>query len=117
MPHATTSRIARLVVATGATVALLSIGSGAVLAGEVTGNGELKDGPRPFRLRLLGPGGPRSGSPTTWIAAPREDPTRGVPATRQSWGQIPKATSRPVLTPDRHAPGDSCNPNGGGGEP
>jgi hypothetical protein len=116
MPHATTSRIARLVVATGATVALLSIGSGAALAGEVTGNGELKAVHGRSACAFSGQ------EDLQWFTndvdrVPREDPTRGDPGHAQSWGQIPKEVRDTVLIPMGLHPSQSCNPNGGGGEP
>ena len=114
MPHATTSRFARLVVATGATVALLSIGSGAVLAGEVTGNGTLKEVHGRSSCAFSGQ------EDLQWFTndvdrIPREDPTRGDPGHAQSWGQIDKAT-RVFLTSIGMNPGIACNPNKSTGE-
>ena len=105
-----------MVIAAGATVALLSIGSGAALAGEVTGNGELHS-KMPARSACAFSGQ----EDLQWFTddinrVPREDPTRGDPGYAQSWGQIPKATRDLYATMGLH-PSDSCNPNGGGGEP
>ena len=43
MSHAQLPKGARILVAVGASVALLGLGSGAVFAGEITGNGTLKE--------------------------------------------------------------------------
>ena len=57
MTHKTTKK-ARSMIAIGAAAALLSIAGGSVFAGEITGNGTLKDRPGTVRLRVLGPGRP-----------------------------------------------------------
>ena len=114
MSHARTSRIARLVIAAGATMALLSIGSGAAFAGEVTGNGTLKEVHGRSSCAFSGQ------EDLQWFTndvdrIPREDPTRGDPGHAQSWGQIDKAT-RAFLTSIGMNPGIACNPNKSTGE-
>ena len=115
MPHAQMPKVARLAIATGATLALLSIGSGAVLAGEVTGNGELHE-KMPARSACSFSGQ----EDLQWFTddvhrVRREDPTRGDPKHAQSWGQIDQAT-RAFLTSIGMNPGIACNPNKSTGE-
>ena len=116
MPHAQMPRIARLAIATGATLALLSLGSGAVLAGEVTGNGTLHE-KMPARSACSFSGQ----EDLQWFTddihrVPREDPTRGDPKHAQSWGQYSQE-ERAGLTAMGFHPSEACNPNGGAGEP
>ena len=113
MTHSTT-RKARLAIAIGATAALLSIGGGSVFAGEITGNGTLKDvhgrsscaysGQED--LQFFFDDGDTMRKPVA---------TKGDPGHAQSWGQIDKAT-RDFLTSIGMNPGIACNPNKSSGE-
>jgi hypothetical protein len=108
MQHASLTRAARILVATGSTVALLSLGSGAVLAGEVTGNGTLKEVHGRSACAFSGQ------EDLQWFVTDEnlerlENPVKGVPGHAQSWGQIDKAT-RAFLTSIGMNPGNACNP-------
>jgi hypothetical protein len=115
MVHTTTNRAARLAIALGMTAALLGAGSGAALAGEITGNGTLKTVHGRSDCAY-------SGQEDLQFFYDNEDtmpkavPTRGDPGHAQSWGQIDKAT-RAVLTSIGLNPGIACNPTkASGGE-
>jgi len=116
MSHAQSSpKAARIIVAFGASIALLSIGTGGVLAGEVTGNGTLKEVHGRSACAFSGQ------EDLQWFTddvhrVRRDDPTRGDPGHAQSWGQYDQET-RAALTAMGLHPSQSCNPNGGGGEP
>jgi len=112
MPH--TPKGARVLIAAGATLALLTLGSGAVSAGEITGNGTLKD--VQGRSACANSGQEDLQWFTTDADLERlENPMRGVPGHAQSWGQIPKGT-RAFLTSIGMNPGIACNPNKATGE-
>lgn len=101
---ASKSRLGYVLCAAG----VLSMGTGAVLAGEITGNGKsLKndDGTLNGRSQCAYSGredDPDSGEFRSWIA--------------QSWGQLPKATRAYLTTIGLH-PGVACNPTRSEGEP
>ena len=102
---------------------LLSLGAGAVFAGEITGTGQS------VKLDTAGKWG-------TWLHArsecaysgqedlqyrnedgtPRTVVGRGDPGHAQSWGQIPKA-GRDFLTALGFNPGIACNPIKAGAHP
>ena len=114
MSHAQLPKGARILIAVGASVALLGLGSGAVFAGEVTGNGTLKEVHGRSSCAFSGQ------EDLQWFTndvdrIPREDPTRGDPGHAQSWGQIDKGT-RAFLTSIGMNPGIACNPNRSTGE-
>jgi hypothetical protein len=108
MHGSTRNRASRLVVALGATVALLGIGTGAVFAGEITGNGTLKPVNGRSSCAFSGQ------QDLQWFfddldTLPKPVVTRGDPSHAQSWGQIDKAT-RDFLTTIGMNPGIACNP-------
>jgi len=115
MSHAQLPTRARILVAVGASIALLGLGSGAVFAGEITGNGTLKDVQGRSACANSGQ------EDLQWFeddldTIPREVVVRGEPGHAQSWGQIDKGT-RAFLTSIGMNPGIACNPNkstGGG---
>lgn len=108
MTH-TRTKTARLVLATGAVIAMLSIGSSSVLAGEITGNGTLKTVQGRSDCAYSGQEDLQwytDNSDTTL----KPVATKGDPGHAQSWGQIDKAT-RDFLTTIGLNPGIACNPN------
>jgi len=104
-----TNKTARYLIAIGAAAALLSIGGGSVLAGEITGNGTLKEVQGRSSCAY-------SGQEDLQFyyddedTMPKATPTKGDPGHAQSWGQIDKAT-RDFLTTIGLNPGIACNPN------
>jgi hypothetical protein len=114
MPHAQLPTSARILVAVGASIALLGLGSGAVLAGEITGNGTLKEVHGRSACANSGQ------EDLQWFlddldTMPREVVVRGEPGHAQSWGQI-DAQTRAFLTSIGMNPGIACNPNKATGE-
>jgi hypothetical protein len=104
----------RLLVSVAAASALLSVAGGTVLAGEITGNGRLKDVQGRSACANSGQ------EDLQWFfddldMMPREVVVRGVPGHAQSWGQIDKET-RALLTSIGMNPGIACNPNKSTGE-
>ena len=125
MPHTQLPARVRILVAAGASVALLGLGSGAVFAGEITGNGRklltLEDSKWGTGLHARSVCAYSGQEDLQWFQdegtdeIPVENPVKGVPGHAQSWGQIPKAV-RDSFPAEMH-PGHSCNPQrGGGGE-
>ena len=115
MPHAQLPKGARILIAAGATLALLTISSGAVSAGEITGNGRLKEVHGRSACANSGQ------EDLQWYlddadTMPRDVVVKGEPGHAQSWGQIDKAT-RAFLTSIGSNPGIACNPNKSAGEP
>ena len=116
MPHAQLPKGARVLVALGATVALLTLGSGAALAGEITGNGTLKEVQGHSACANSGQ------EDLQWYlddadTMPREVVVKGEPGHAQSWGQIPKSLRDSFFIPMGLNPGIACNPNKSAGEP
>ena len=114
MSHAQLPARARILVALGASVALLGLGTGAVFAGEITGNGTLKEVHGRSACANSGQ------EDLQWFeddldTIPREVVVRGEPGHAQSWGQIDKGT-RAFLTSIGMNPGIACNPNKSTGE-
>lgn len=104
-----TIRASRLGLAIATAAVALSLGAGAVFAGEITGNGTLKavngrsfcaySGQEDLQFYT-------NDSDTTLKTVP----TKGDPGHAQSWGQIPKDV-RDYLTSIGLNPGIACNPN------
>jgi hypothetical protein len=104
-----TRRLTRVASAVSALALVASLGAGSVLAGEITGNGKLKEVNGRSFCAFSGQ------EDLQWFtddtdATLRSDPTRGDPGHAQSWGQIDQAT-RDFLTSIGQNPGLSCNPN------
>jgi hypothetical protein len=115
--------MSRVGVAVSVAAMVLSLGAGAVFAGEVTGNGKL--------LHVDGKWGTGLHARSECAYSGQEDlqffvddgdtiaktpPTRGDPGHAQSWGQVPKA-DREFLTSIGLNPGIACNPTkSSGGE-
>ena len=108
MTHKTT-RTARYFIAVGAAAALLSIAGGSVFAGEITGNGTLKEVQGRSSCAYSGQEDLQFFYDDANTMR-RETPTKGEPSHAQSWGQIDKAT-RAFLTSIGLNPGIACNPN------
>jgi hypothetical protein len=99
----------RVAAAIGATAVVLALGAGSAFAGEVTGNGQLKDVNGRSFCAFSGQ------EDLQWFtddtdAVRLENPVKGEPGHAQSWGQIDQAT-RAFLTSIGQNPGLSCNPN------
>jgi hypothetical protein len=108
MPH-TRRHLARLALATGAAALVLSMATSAVFAGEITGNGTLKDVNGRSFCAFSGQEDLQwftDDSDTTRL----DNPVKGVPGHSQNWGQIPKEV-RDQLTAIGMNPGIACNPN------
>jgi hypothetical protein len=109
------SRHTRLALVLGAALTLAATAAAPVLAGEVTGNGTLKEVQGRSECAY-------SGQEDLQFfyddgdTMPRPVPTRGDPSHAQSWGQIDKAT-RAFLTSIGLNPGIACNPTKSAGEP
>jgi len=105
--HAT--KLSKLGVALATTAMVLSLGAGAVFAGEITGNGRLIDVHGRSDCAFSGQEDLQfytdDGDTTL-----KSEPTRGDPGHAQSWGQIPKEV-RDFLTSIGLNPGIACNPN------
>jgi hypothetical protein len=104
------TRLVRIPVVIGAAALALSLGATTVLAGEVTGNGTLKEVHGRSACAY-------SGQEDLQFfyddedTMPKPAATKGDPGHAQSWGQIPKAV-RDSLPAEFH-PGMSCNPTRG----
>ena len=107
-------RPARLITALGASIAVLALSGSVVFAGEITGNGTLKEVKGHSACANSGQ------EDLQWYldnedTMPREVFVRGEPGHAQSWGQIDKAT-RAFLTGIGMNPGIACNPQRSTGE-
>ena len=105
----------RLGMALAASAVILSLSASAVFAGEITGNGKLKDVQGRSECAY-------SGQEDLQFFVDDGDtirkpvPTKGDPGHAQSWGQIPKEV-RAILTSMGLNPGIACNPTkSSGGE-
>jgi hypothetical protein len=108
MKHLDIKRISRTFAVVTALAALLSVGTGSVFAGEITGNGTLKPVNGQSSCAFSGQ------QDLQWFyddldTLPKPVVTRGDPSHAQSWGQIDKAT-RDFLTTIGMNPGIACNP-------
>ena len=112
MAHRLTRKLA---IAVGAATLVASLTAGVALAGEITGNGTLKDVNGRSACAFSGQ------EDLQWYfddenTMPKPVATKGVPGHAQSWGQIPKEV-RDFLTSIGHNPGIACNPTkSSGGE-
>jgi hypothetical protein len=104
--------VRRLVIA--ASMAALIVGASAqfVAAGEITGNGTLKEMHGRSECSFSGQ------EDLQWYlddanTMPRTTVVRGEPARAQAWGQIPKA-DRDVIAGFGFHPGTACNPTKAG---
>ena len=100
--------IRTITLAAGAAALALTMAASAVSAGEITGNGRLKDVNGRSFCAFSGQ------EDLQWFTddgdtVRLENPVKGVPGHAQNWGQIPKAV-RDSFPADLH-PGISCNPN------
>ena len=109
MTHPRVHGTSKLAVAFGAAALVLSLAAGAAFAGEITGNGTLKDVNGRSSCAF-------SGQEDLQFFYDDEDTlpkavaTKGDPGHAQSWGQIPKEI-RDQLTAIGLNPGIACNPN------
>ena len=105
----------RLAIAVGTATLVASLTAGGALAGEITGNGTLKDIHGRSACTFSGQ------EDLQWYVDEEtnlilvENPVKGVPGHAQSWGQIAKA-DRDFLTSIGHNPGIACNPTKSAGE-
>ena len=101
--------ITRIAVATGAAALALSMATSAVFAGEITGNGRLKDVNGHSFCAFSGQEDLQwftDDSDTTRL----DNPVKGVPKHAQNWGQFSQE-DRAFLTSIGLNPGIACNPN------
>jgi hypothetical protein len=104
------SRRSRIALALGLAVLLTSVGVGSALAGEITGNGTLKE-VKAHSICAFSGQEDRQWFTDDLQTQRKPEPTRGDPGHAQSWGQIPHLF-RPPPGSDDH-PGNSCNGNHG----
>ena len=110
MTRSRAMRTARLGAAVAGAAIVLSLGAGAVFAGEITGNGRLLEVQGRSECAF-------SGQEDLQFYVDDEntikkaEPTRGNPGHAQSWGQIPREI-RDFLTSIGLHPGVACNPSG-----
>jgi hypothetical protein len=107
--HPTRRHLGRLALATGGAALALSMATSAVFAGEITGNGRLKDVNGRSFCAFSGQ------EDLQWFTTDEDlvrldNPVKGVPNHSQNWGQIDQAT-RAFLTSIGLNPGIACNPN------
>jgi hypothetical protein len=108
-------RMARLGSAFAICALALSLGAGSALAGEITGNGKLKEVNGRSECAFSGQ------EDLQWYfddanTMPKPVATRGEPSHSQAWGRIPKA-DRDFLTSIGLNPGIACNPQKAGAHP
>jgi hypothetical protein len=102
--------MSRLALAIGAATLIASLSAGSVLAGEITGNGKLKDVNGRSACAFSGQEDLQWYQDEETNLIPVENPVKGVPGHAQSWGQLSQET-RAFLTSIGHNPGIACNPN------
>ena len=106
----------RLILAMASAALVLTMSAGAVMAGEITGNGKLLTVHGRSECAFSGQ------EDLQWFfddgdTMPKPAATRGDPSHSQSWGRIPKAVRDELAGFGLH-PGTACNPTkSGGGEP
>ena len=108
MRSARTRRLSRLATASAAAALVVVLGAGTALAGEITGNGQLK------QVNGKSPCAYSGQEDLQWYTTDADTQqkdvvVRGDPGHAQSWGQIPKAV-RDQLTLIGMNPGIDCNP-------
>ncbi len=109
MTHSRATKAARLGAAVAGAAIVLSLGAGAVFAGEITGNGRLLEVQGRSECAF-------SGQEDLQFYLDDEntiqkvEPTRGDPGHAQSWGQIPREV-RDYLTSIGLHPSVACNPS------
>jgi hypothetical protein len=110
----------RLFSAVCAAALIASVSAGAVLGGEITGNGKslkIDDGKWDTGLHARSECAYSGQEDLQFLdeeGDPLAEPTKGEPGHAQSWGQIPKE-GRDFLTSLGFNPGLACNPIKGGG--
>ena len=109
MTHKTT-RTARSMIAIGAAAALLSIAGGSAFAGEITGNGTLKEVHGRSSCAYSGPGGPAVLLRRREHHAARPRPPRATRAMRSRGARSTRPRAH-FLTTLGLNPGIACNPN------
>ena len=101
-------RVTRIATAVSAAALVLSLGAGAALGGEITGNGKsLKIEGSKWGTGLHGRSFCAYSGQEDLQFGPDADPNAGH---AQSWGQIPTADRDFLATIGAH-PGQACNPN------
>jgi hypothetical protein len=109
MPAHRARHLSRLTAASAATILILAVNAGFVSAGEITGNGQLKD------VNGRSPCAYSGQEDLQWYTTNADTQlkdvvVRGDPGHAQNWGQIPKEI-RDQLTLIGMNPGIDCNPN------
>ena len=104
-------RSARMAVSLSLASVLLGLTAASAFAGEVTGNGTLKDVHGASECAFSGQ------EDLQWFETDEnivrlENPVRGEPSHAQSWGQIPKADRDFIAEMFGAHPGMACNPSG-----
>jgi hypothetical protein len=99
----------RLFIVAAFVAALMALGASAAFAGEITGNGKLKD------VKGNSPCAYSGQEDLQWYTddgdgTRRTDPTKGDPAHSQNWGHVKQATGLPG-----GAGPQGCNPHVGEG--
>jgi hypothetical protein len=96
--------------------AVVGVGAGSALAGEINGNGQYIAGSNDAPLNGKSACAYSGQEDLQYVdenGVPLANPTKGVPGHAQSWGQIDKAT-RDFLTTIQMNPGIACNPTKAG---
>jgi hypothetical protein len=104
--HTTNRAISKLALATGVAALALTMATSAVFAGEITGNGTLKEVNGRSFCAFSGQ------EDLQWYTDDTDttrltNPIKGVPGHAQNWGQIPNRQDLPAAL----HPGMDCNPN------
>ena len=107
--------VGRLAASTAAAALAVGLLGGTALAGEITGNGQLKEVMGRSECAYSGQ------EDLQWYVddgntVRKPVVTRGDPAHAQSWGQIPKAVRDFIAAEFGAHPGMACNPHKSGAE-